>query len=295
MAVPGEAGLASTDGTHPPARATKLSTTLDQIHQDMERAMEPRLAAQRDIEASMAPAIAALKAHGELTASLQEMGRQQRVISASFEAGIGRLLREFLGYPAANAQFPHPKGDGPPPSSLSTERPTRGPSNLPDIDLRPVSHPPLVPANQSLCPLPTVTDEQILAVFGPGLKRFVTRIIRTQRKKSPQSPKETADKLLHRLLKEDSLFALERTLKEIGLKIGRGPSTIAECHFYTTSLRDLRLERKAIAAFPSSDAADLKPTKRQARSLNVSNKEQQAEVDEARERAEAAARAKGSR
>lgn len=97
MAVPGEAGLASTDGTHPPARATKLSTTLDQIHQDMERAMEPRLAAQRDIEASVAP--------------FEEMGRQQRAIAASLNAGIGQQLREMLGYPTERG------GPTPPPSA----------------------------------------------------------------------------------------------------------------------------------------------------------------------------------
>ena len=73
--------------------------------------MEPRLAAQRDIEASMAP--------------VEEMGRQQRAIAASINAGIGRQLREMFGYPTERG------GPTPPPSAEALGgRPPLSPADM---------------------------------------------------------------------------------------------------------------------------------------------------------------------
>jgi hypothetical protein len=91
------------------------------------------------------------------------------------------------------------------------------------------------------------------------LKELVADIKRTLAEPTkPQTKRgDSTSERLRNLFEEDPEFAICRTLKEIGARIGRTKSSIAgrDCHYYHSKLKPLREKKKAAVALAANDAA----------------------------------------
>jgi len=252
-------------GGGPPAASGPRSFTLADIQRDLDRATAPLREAQRQAEQSLAPVLAIAK----------EFEERQRQIYAFVDNGVGRALREMLGRSA--------------PATVGLEEPRHPPSD-PAVSAGQPRPAPLIKTTVAEPPFspPTVSPEEIRAALAPLLVELVADIKRTLAE--PQKPQtkrgDSTSERLRALFKEDPEFAICRTLEEIGARIGRAKSSIADrdCHYYHSKLKPLREKKAAAVALAANDAARRLPSKAQADRAMQDHRNWQAAVDEAIDR-----------
>lgn len=261
MAESDAAGPGAADS---PRGESNRTYTLADAQRAAERSLAPLRAAAAAIERSTAPVLAIAKEYEE----------RQRQIYAFLDNGVGRALREMLGQSA------------PIPFGLETSR--RPPADLvtPASPPRPATTP--APAPEPGPAAAKLTPEEVRAALAPVLAELVEDIKRTvaEPKKPPTKRGDSTSERLRALFEEDPVFAVTKSLKEIGARIGRAKSSIAgeDCHFYHSKLKRLREKKEAAVALAANDAARRLPSKAQAGRAMRDHREWQAGVDEALDR-----------
>lgn len=251
MAEPDAAGPGPSNG---PARPP----TLADIRRDMERSTAPLRAAMEQMERSTAP----------LRAAAAEAERHRRQIAAVFENGIGRQLRQIVGFV---------EGPNPPPDA-APRRPTFGPNG--PAEPWPISPTIPAPARPPATEKPPGSADSRVALdaspeaMATLVERVAEEVVR--RLAAPPTPKPGAraepvkgrrgrrrreisvggvDAALEALAEEDpSVRALAaRALEE---RVPYAYTTIQKCDTYKAWRRDLKRLRMEAAADGMADVLD---------------------------------------
>jgi hypothetical protein len=270
MAEPDAAGHPPASGPEPRASKGPRSLTLADVQRDMDRSLAP------------------------MRAEVSRLERDRRRVAAVVEAGIGRFIWEIEPDGSIDRwvesemlrEWREMEGHSPPPTSereisSKPDQPTPPPAVLfPGGDV-PAANPPPAP------PL-VLSPEEIRAALAPMLKELVADIKRTlaEPAKSQTKRGDSTSERLRNLFEEDPEFAICRTLKEIGARIGRTKSSIAgrDCHYYHFKLKPLREKKAAAVSLAADDAARRLPSKKQAGRAMKAHLDWQAAIDDAIDR-----------
>ena len=234
MAEPDAAGHPPASGPEPRASKGSPSLTLADVQRDMDRSLAP------------------------MRAEVARLERDRRRVTAVVEAGIGRFIWENDPDGSIDRwaesemlrEWREMEGHSPPPPPAIL---------FPGCDV-PAANPPPAPP-------PALSPEEIRAALAPMLKELVADIKRTLAEPTkPQTKRgDSTSERLRNLFEEDPEFAICRTLKEIGARIGRTKSSIAgrDCHYYHIKLKPLREKKAAAVSLAADDAARRLPSKKQ--------------------------------